>query len=219
MFAPMQMNRFYNIFKSSGEPTFISDNENFHHSKFAWYAKRSSLADINPKSHYLIAFNLLNPLLYVYLHALNIECFRKIWSLRCRCLLCCDFVTMVIRPCLHMIGLLLLLDRICKSCTKTLWSVSVYTIELWKSVHRHRGICPCDMHYFASKLWFIELKKLYRSQALEAFRIGYRITVITHDKNQYWLYWIVFCAACCGGAELYRISQVKQSIADSWRAW
>ena len=31
--------------------------------------------DINPKSHYLIAFNLLNPLLYVYLHALNVEFF------------------------------------------------------------------------------------------------------------------------------------------------
>ena len=137
MFAPMQLNRFYNVFKSSGEPTYNSDNENFHHSKFAWYAKRSSLVDINPKSHYLIAFNLLNPLLYVYLHALNVECFRKIWSRRCHRLLCNDFVTSLIRPCLHMIGLLFLLDRICKSCTKTLRSVSVYTIELWKSVHWH----------------------------------------------------------------------------------
>ena len=71
----MQLNKFYNVFKSSGEPTYNSDNEKFHHSKFAWYAKRSSLADINPKSHYLIAFNLLNPLLYVYLHALNVEFF------------------------------------------------------------------------------------------------------------------------------------------------
>ena len=52
-----------------------SDNENFHHSKFAWYAKRSSLADINPMSHYLTAFSLLNPLRYVYLHALNVEFF------------------------------------------------------------------------------------------------------------------------------------------------
>ena len=74
MFAPMQLNRFYNIFKSSGEPTFISDNENFHHSKFAWYAKRSSLADINPKSHYLTAFSRLR---YVCLHALNVEFFSK----------------------------------------------------------------------------------------------------------------------------------------------
>ena len=54
-----------------------SDNEIFHHSKFAWYAKRSSLADINPKSHYLTAFSLLNPLRYVYLHALNVEFFSK----------------------------------------------------------------------------------------------------------------------------------------------
>ena len=133
MFAPMQLNRFYNVFKSSGEPTYNSDNENFHHSKFAWYAKRSSLADMNPKSHYLIAFNLLN----VYLYALNVEFFRKIWSLRCRRLLCSDFVTSVIRLCLHIIGLLLLLNLICKSCTKTLRSASVYTIELWKPVHWH----------------------------------------------------------------------------------
>ena len=137
MFAPMQLYRFYNVFKSSGEPTYNSDNENFHHSKFAWYANRISLADINPKSHYLLAFNLLNPLLYVYLHALNVEFFRMIWSLRCRCLLCSDFITSVIRPCLHMIGLPFLLDIICKSCTKTLRNVNVYTIELWKAVHWH----------------------------------------------------------------------------------
>ena len=114
-----------------------SDNENCHHSKFAWYAKRSSLADIKPKSHYLTAFSLLNPLRYVCLHALNVEFFSKIWSLCCCHLLCSDFVTSVIRPCLHMIGLLFLLDLICKSYTKTLSSVSVYTIELWKPVHWH----------------------------------------------------------------------------------
>ena len=77
MFAPMQLNRFYNVFKSSGEPMYNSDNENFHHSKFAWYAKRSSLVDINLKSHYLTAFSLLNALRYVYLHALNVEFFSK----------------------------------------------------------------------------------------------------------------------------------------------
>ena len=175
--APMQLNRFYNVFKSSGEPTYNSD-EKFHHSKFAWYAKRSSLADINPKSHYLIAINLLNPLLYVYLHALNVEFFRKIWSLRSRRLLCSDFVTSVIRPCLHMIGLLFLLDLICESCTKTLRSVSVYTIELWKPVHWHM---PWWHALFL--FWSNQLKKLYRSQALGAFRIRYRIMVFTHKKK------------------------------------
>ena len=73
----MQLNRFYNVkvhvFKSAGEPTYNSDNENFYHRKFAWYAERSSLADINPKSNYLIAFKLLNPLLYIYFHDLNVE--------------------------------------------------------------------------------------------------------------------------------------------------
>ena len=50
----MQLNRLYNVklhvFKSSGERTYSynSDNENIYHSKFAWYAERSSLADINP---------------------------------------------------------------------------------------------------------------------------------------------------------------------------
>ena len=34
--------------------------------KIAWYAERSSLADINPKSYYFIAFEPVNPLLYIY---------------------------------------------------------------------------------------------------------------------------------------------------------
>ena len=54
MLAPMQMNRFHNVklhvFKSSGKPTYNSDNEIIYHSKFAWYAERSSLAEISPKS-------------------------------------------------------------------------------------------------------------------------------------------------------------------------
>ena len=34
--------------------------------KSAWYAEMSSLVDINPKSYHLIAFELVNPLLYIY---------------------------------------------------------------------------------------------------------------------------------------------------------
>ena len=52
-----------------------SDNENFYHPKFAWYAERSSLADINPKSYHLIAFEPVNPLLCIYFQALNAEFF------------------------------------------------------------------------------------------------------------------------------------------------
>ena len=188
--APMQLNRFYNVFKSSGEPTYNSD-EKFHHSKFAWYANRSSLADINPKSHYLIAINLLNPLLYVYLHALNVEFFRKIWSLRCRRLLCSDFVTSVIRPCLHMIGLLFLLDLICKSCTKRS-EVWVFTRSSFES--QFTDICPGDMHYFyfdptswrnctVHRLW-------------ERFVSDIGLWCLHIKKKQYWLYWIVFRTAC-----------------------
>ena len=54
------------VFKSSGERTYNSDNENICNPKFAWYAERNSLADINPKSYHLIAFELLNSLLYIY---------------------------------------------------------------------------------------------------------------------------------------------------------
>ena len=61
-----------------------SGNENIYHAKFAWYAERSSLADINPKSCHLIAFELVNPLLcksttltFIF-QALNVEFFGKI---------------------------------------------------------------------------------------------------------------------------------------------
>ena len=68
----MQLNIFYNmklhVFKSSGESTYNSDSENFYHPKFDWYTEMSSLADINPKSYHLIAFELVNPLLYIYFH-------------------------------------------------------------------------------------------------------------------------------------------------------
>ena len=61
----MQLNRLYNVklhvFKSSGEGTYNSDNENIYHPKFTWYAERSS-----SKSYHLIAFELVNPPLYIY---------------------------------------------------------------------------------------------------------------------------------------------------------
>ena len=51
------------VFKSRGERTFNSDNENNYHPKFPLYTERSSLADINSKSyHLIIAFELLSPL-------------------------------------------------------------------------------------------------------------------------------------------------------------
>ena len=54
------------VFKSSGERTYNSDNEDIYHPKFSWYAERSSLVDINPKSYHLIAFKVINPVLYIY---------------------------------------------------------------------------------------------------------------------------------------------------------
>ena len=66
----MQLNRLYSmklhVFKSSGERTYNSDNENIYDPKFALYAERSSLADINLKSYHLIAFELVNPLPNIY---------------------------------------------------------------------------------------------------------------------------------------------------------
>ena len=59
----MQLNRFYDVklhvFKSLGERNYNSDNKNIYHSKFAWYVKRSSMADINSKSYHLIALELV----------------------------------------------------------------------------------------------------------------------------------------------------------------
>ena len=63
--------------KSSGERTYSSDNENVYHAKFAWYAERSSLADINLKSYHSIAFELVNPLLYTYLPSVKCGIFLK----------------------------------------------------------------------------------------------------------------------------------------------
>ena len=80
-FSPLQLNRLYNVklhvLKSSGERTYNSDNKNIYHPKFAWYAERSSVVDINPKSYHLIAFELVNPLLCIIFQALNIEFFLK----------------------------------------------------------------------------------------------------------------------------------------------
>ena len=77
----MQLNRLYNaklhVFKSSGEWTCNSDNENIYHPKLAWYAERSSLTDINPKSYDLIAFEQVNLLLYFYFYSFECRFFLK----------------------------------------------------------------------------------------------------------------------------------------------
>ena len=77
----MQLNRLYNVklhvFKSSGEQTYNSANENIYDPKFAWYAERSSLTDIDPKSYHLIAFELVNPLLYFYFSSFECIMFWK----------------------------------------------------------------------------------------------------------------------------------------------
>ena len=94
---PMQLSRLYNAklhgFRSSGERTYNSDNENIYHPKFAWYAERSSPVDIILKSYHLIAFELVNPLIYNYFPSFEYRIFLKISRLRCRRLLRCDFVT------------------------------------------------------------------------------------------------------------------------------
>ena len=43
-----------------------SDNKSIYHPKFTCNVERSSLADINPKSYHLIAFELVNSLLHIY---------------------------------------------------------------------------------------------------------------------------------------------------------
>ena len=63
---------FASFLKSSRERTYGSDNESIYHPKFAWYAERSSLADINPKSYHL-SFELVNPLLYIFSQAFNVD--------------------------------------------------------------------------------------------------------------------------------------------------
>ena len=77
----MQLNRFYNVklhvFKSSGERTYNSDKECTYHPTFAWYAERGSLADISLKSYHLIAFELVDPLLYIYFPSFECRIFVK----------------------------------------------------------------------------------------------------------------------------------------------
>ena len=96
----MQLNRLYNVrlhvFKSSGERTYNSDNENIYHPKFACYAERSSLKNINQKSYHLIAVEPVNPLFYFYFSSFEGRIFWKDLSVGCGRLLCCDFVTLVL---------------------------------------------------------------------------------------------------------------------------
>ena len=52
-----------------------SDNKNIYHPKFAWYAEKSSLVAINPRSYHLIAFELVNPLLHIYFSSFEYRIF------------------------------------------------------------------------------------------------------------------------------------------------
>ena len=95
---------------------------------------------------------------------------------------CSDFVTTVIRPCLHMIGLLFLFDLIFKSCTKTLRSVSVYTIELWKPVHWHM---PWWHALFSVKILIQRVEEIvpFTSFGSISYQVINRITVFTHEEK------------------------------------
>ena len=53
------------VFKLLGERTNHSENKQIYHPNFAWYVERSSSGDINPTSNHLIAFELVNQLLYI----------------------------------------------------------------------------------------------------------------------------------------------------------
>ena len=86
------IDRLYNVklhvFKSSGERAYNSDNENIYHPKFAKYAERSSLVDTNPKSYHLIAYELVNPLLYTYFPSFEYRIFFE-RSEVCYAVVCC----------------------------------------------------------------------------------------------------------------------------------
>ena len=79
-------------FKSSGERTCNSDKENIYHPKFAWYAESSSLTDISPKSYHLIAFQLVNPLLYIYFPRFEYRIFFE-RSEVCVAVICCVVIS------------------------------------------------------------------------------------------------------------------------------
>ena len=81
MFVSLQLIRLNNLklhyFKSSGG-MYNSYNKNIYHPKLACYADRSStLADINRQSYHLIAFELINPLLYIYFPSSECRIFLK----------------------------------------------------------------------------------------------------------------------------------------------
>ena len=85
------------VFESSGERTFSSDKENIYHPKFAWYAERSSLAGINPRSYHLIGFELVNPSLYNYFPSFEYRIFFERSEVKVAVVwLRCDFVTLLI---------------------------------------------------------------------------------------------------------------------------
>ena len=68
-----------------------SENEEIYHPNFACYVERSSSMDINPKSYYLTAFELINQPHYITFPSFECSLLKK--DLSCRRLLHCDFVT------------------------------------------------------------------------------------------------------------------------------
>ena len=80
-FASLNLNRLQNlklpVFKFSGERTNHSENEQIYHPNFVWYAETSSSGDINPMSYHLIAFELINQLLYINFPSLKRKIFQK----------------------------------------------------------------------------------------------------------------------------------------------
>ena len=76
----LQLNRLDNlkspVFKSLVERTYNSENKKYYHRKFALYAKRNSSTNFNPKSYHLIAFELINPLLYIYFPSFECNIFK-----------------------------------------------------------------------------------------------------------------------------------------------
>ena len=82
MFASLKLHRLYNlklpVFKFSGERTYHFENKEIYHPNFAWYVKRSSSVDINPKSYHLTAFELINQLAYINFQALKVDFLKKI---------------------------------------------------------------------------------------------------------------------------------------------
>ena len=80
-FASLKLNRLYNlklpVFKTTGERTNHSENEQIYHPNFVWYVEMSSSEDINLMSYHLTAFELTNQLLCMNFPSLERQIFQK----------------------------------------------------------------------------------------------------------------------------------------------